>query len=62
MTFLKSAIGVETDRLFDKYFEAAGVPLSWISKVRADMAGGHEVWKTGRELFDENSGIVRQVM
>lgn len=58
----KSAIGAETDRLFDKYFEAAGVPLSWISKVRADMAGGHEVWKTGRELFDENSGIVQQVM
>lgn len=56
------AIGAETDRLFDKYFEAAGVPQSWISKVRADMAGGHEVWKTGRELFDENSGIVQQVM
>ncbi len=58
----ESAIGAETDRLFDKYFEAAGVSPAWTSKVRADVAGGHEVWKTGRELFNENSGIVQQVM
>ncbi len=58
----QSAIGAETDRLFDKYFEAAGVSQSWISKVRARIAGGQEVWETGRQLFDENSGIVQQVM
>jgi ATP-dependent protease ClpP protease subunit len=58
----ESAIGAETDRLFDKYFEAAGVSQSWIRNVRADVAGGHEVWKTGRQLFDENSGVVQQIM
>ncbi|MFA5958732.1 ATP-dependent Clp protease proteolytic subunit [Hyphomicrobium sp.] len=57
-----SAIGAETDRFFDTYFETAGVPQSWIGKVRADVAGGHEVWKTGRELLDEKSGIVQQLM
>ncbi len=57
-----SAIGAETDRFFDTYFETAGVPQSWIRKVRADVAGGNEVWKTGRELLDEKSGIVQQLM
>ena len=50
-----------TDRLFLKYFKAAGVPETWISKVRAEMAGGHDIWKTARELADENAGIVQQV-
>lgn len=58
----ESAIGTETDRLFDKYFEAAGVSQAWTRKVRAEIAGGNEVWKTGRQLFDENSGIVQQLM
>ena len=51
----------ETDRLFTDYFKAAGVPETWIRQVRADMAGGHDIWKTARELVDENAGIVQQV-
>ena len=57
-----TAIGAETDRFFDTYFERAGVAQLWIRKVRADVAGGNEVWKTGRELLDEKSGIVQQLM
>ncbi len=52
---------IATDRLFIKYFTAAGVPEAWIGKVRADMAGGGDVWKTARALADENAGIVQQV-
>ncbi len=58
----QSSVGAETDRFLEKYFDAAGVSKAWLRKVRRDMASGHEVWKTGRELFDENSGIVQQVM
>lgn len=50
-----------TDRLFAVYFSPAGVPESWIRSVRAAMAGGRDIWKTGRELTDENAGIVQQV-
>lgn len=50
-----------TDRLFAKYFAPAGVPSDWISKVRTQMTGGNDVWKMGRELLDENSGIVLDV-
>ena len=52
---------IATDRLFIKYFTSAGVPEAWIAKVRADMAGGSDVWKTARALADENAGIVQQV-
>ena len=56
-----SAKNAETDRLLSQYFTAAGVPETWISQVRAEMAGGHDVWKTARELIHENAGIVQQV-
>lgn len=58
----EKAIGSETDRFFEKYFEAAGVPQSWINSVRAQMTGGHEVWKTARELVDEHADIVQQLI
>lgn len=57
----EAAIGTETDRFFEKYFVAAGVSQSWIRKVRAGVTGGSEIWKTGRELFDEKSGIVQAI-
>jgi Clp protease len=57
----ESAKASETDRFFREYFMPAGVPESWIQKVRAGMAGHNDVWKTGRELMDENAGIVQQV-
>lgn len=50
-----------TDRLFARYFTAAGVPQSWIGAIRAEMAGGKDVWKTAAELLDENAGIVQAV-
>ncbi|MDX2309672.1 MAG: ATP-dependent Clp protease proteolytic subunit [Hyphomicrobium sp.] len=56
-----SATGKATDRLFRKYFLTAGVPAAWIRSVRAEMTGGVDVWKTGRELVDEKAGIVQDV-
>jgi hypothetical protein len=56
-----SAVGAETDRFFAKYFEGAGLSQAWMAKVRADIANGNEVWKTGRELVDEHSGVVQQL-
>ena len=50
-----------TDRLFETYFTPAGVPDAWIRKVRADMSGGNDVWKTARELVDEDAAIVQDV-
>lgn len=50
-----------TDRLFGTYFTPAGVPETWIRQVRADMTGGNDVWKTARELVDEDSGIVQSI-
>ena len=49
-----------TDRLFARYFAPAGVPKDWIAKVRAEMKGGDDVWKSARQLVTENSGIVQQ--
>jgi ATP-dependent protease ClpP protease subunit len=49
-----------TDRLFARYFVPAGVPQSWISKVRAGMTGGRDIWKSAQQLVDEQAGIVQQ--
>lgn len=57
----QAAIGSATDRFFAKYIAGAGVPESWTKKVRADISGGNEVWKTGQELVDEGAGIVQRV-
>lgn len=56
----ESAKTSATDRLFAAYFAPAGVPDAWIRQVRADMAGGNDVWKTARELVDENARIVQE--
>ncbi len=57
-----ASIDAETDRFFETYFVAAGVSPTWTQKLRSEIAGGNEVWKTGRELVDEKSGIVQEVM
>ena len=57
----QSARAAETDRLFQRYFEPVDVPAAWIAKTRAEMAGGHDVWKTARELVAENAGIVQEL-
>ena len=51
-----------TDRLFRTYFKPAGVPDAWIADVRAQMDGGRDVWKTARELIEENAGIVQEAL
>ncbi len=57
----EAAKGSSTDQLFAKYFAPAGVPDAWIRKVRSEMAGGNDIWKTARELADENAGIVQEL-
>lgn len=57
-----ASIDAETDHFFEAYFVAAGVSPTWTQKLRSEIAGGNEVWKTGRELVDEKSGIVQEVM
>jgi hypothetical protein len=57
----QSATSSETDKLFSDYFKPAGVPDSWIQKVRTDMTGGHDIWKTASELVEENAGVVQEV-
>jgi hypothetical protein len=56
-----SAKASETDRFFRDYFTPVGVPEPWIQKVRADMTGHNDVWKTARELMDEGAGIVQKI-
>ena len=57
----ESATTSATDRLFERYFLPAGVPDRWIKSVRAAMTGDNDVWKTGRELVDDDARIVQQV-
>jgi ATP-dependent protease ClpP protease subunit len=57
----QSAKRRETDRLFGRYFDAAGVPTSWVTKMLGEISGGREVWKSGRELVEERSNIVQEL-
>ncbi len=57
----ESAKSSETDRLFARFFVPAGVSQTWIDKVRAEMTGGNDIWLTGRELVDQDSGVVQSV-
>jgi len=50
-----------TDRFFAKYFLPVGVPKEWVRQIRRDITGGVDVWKSARELMDENAGIVQQI-
>ncbi len=58
----ESSIEAATDRFYKTYFQPAGVSQEWLGKVRLNITGGREVWESGKELFDENAGIVQQVM
>lgn len=51
----------EMERFFARYFDAAGVSQTWSRTIKSSMAGGHDIWKTGRELVDEKSGVVQEV-
>jgi hypothetical protein len=56
-----SAKASATDKLFADYFKPAGVAAAWIQKVRADMSGGNDIWKTAAELVEEQAGVVQEV-
>lgn len=57
----ESATLSETDKLFRDYFAPAGVSEHWIRKVRTEMTGGRDIWKTGQELADAHAGIVQEI-
>ena len=61
VTVPEKAIGSATDRFFARYFLPAGVPKDWILQVRHDITGGVDVWKSARQLVDENAGIVQRI-
>lgn len=61
ITVPEKAIGNATDRFFARYFLPVGVPQDWIRQVRRDITGGVDVWKSARELVDENAGIVQRI-
>jgi len=56
-----AATARETGRFFARFLENAGISQGWLEKVRGEMAGGRDVWKTAQDLVDENSGIVQEV-
>lgn len=53
-----SATQSATDAFFAKYFTPAGLNPEWLQSVRKQIAGGHNIWKTARQLVDEKSGVV----
>ena len=57
----QSATETATDRLFSRFFVPAGVSQAWIKKVRAEMAGGNDVWLTGQQLVTDDAGIVQEL-
>ncbi|MGL4395103.1 MAG: ATP-dependent Clp protease proteolytic subunit [Hyphomicrobium sp.] len=57
----QSAIGTATDQLFAKYFLPAGVSQTWLATIRTAISAGNDVWKSGRDLVDENAGIVQNL-
>lgn len=57
-----SATSRATDKFFERYFVPAGVPEGWIRGVRAQMTGGHDVWKSAGELVEDNAGIVQKIL
>lgn len=56
-----AATARETSRFFVRFFEGAGISKEWLEKLRGEMAGGRDVWKTAEELVEESSGIVQEI-
>lgn len=57
----QASLDAAMDRFFDRYFIPAGVKRDWIERIKTQIRGGNEVWKTARELEDENAGLVQRV-
>lgn len=48
------------DRFFDKYFTNSVIEPRWRERLREEWVG-KDVWKTGKELWDENSNIITRL-
>ena len=56
----KSKRGVDragTERLFQEYFETAGVSEPWLNQLRI-MVQHSDYWQTGENLWESKSGII----
>jgi ATP-dependent protease ClpP protease subunit len=49
----------ETHRLFEAYFEPAGVNRKWLESILLSMKNT-DLWMTGVELFADKTGIIRR--
>ena len=50
-----------TDQLYLKYFEPAGVSPQWMRQLRTEIRG-RDVFRSGRQLVDEKSGVVTNLL
>lgn len=48
------------DRFFDRYFATSPMTPAWQAWLREEWVG-KDVWKTGRELMKEDSGIITRL-
>lgn len=48
------------DRFFDRYFENSPMTPEWRAYLEREWVG-KDVWKTGAELVEENSGVVTKL-
>lgn len=48
---------MDGERFYDRYLIASGVNPVWGETLKAEW-DGKDVWKTGKELFEEDAGIV----
>ena len=51
----------ETDKKLKEYYEPAGVSKRWLKRLRSHILFG-EWWQTGRDLWEEKSGIITEVL
>lgn len=56
----KEAISLHTDRLFEDAFESK-LNNTWLAAMRRRIKG-RDVWLTGRQLVQENSGVVDKLL
>ena len=50
-------VNAGTDDLFEKYLKTAGANPKWMADMRRQVRG-RDVWRSGRELVDQRSGVV----
>ena len=50
-----------TERVFQDYFEPAGVSEKWRNHLRI-MVQHSDYWQTGQDLWEDKSGIITDVL